>query len=138
MALVALLLPSTTVLAQEDRPFFENKLPNNLHTPALVLPNLTTLFTGKNDSPKGTIVTLVNIVIRILGFIAGFLALAFVMYGGFKYIMSGGDPRAADQGKQMIAGAIVGILIFSLSLALVRYLVTNVASLSSANQQQKR
>src|ERR1035437_1271498 len=42
---------------------------------------------------------------------AGFLAVIFVIYGGFTLLTSGGDSSKIESGKKMIMWAVVGIVI---------------------------
>ncbi len=53
--------------------------------------------------------------IPIVFFFAGILAFGFLIFGGFKYMVSRGDPKALDSAKSAIAGAIKGLLIILLS-----------------------
>jgi hypothetical protein len=51
----------------------------------------------------------------------GIAAFIFVLYGGFLYLTSGGDPARAEKGRNSIVYAIIGIMIIFASFALVRY-----------------
>ncbi len=73
-----------------------------------------------SSSPNGLFGALTS-VLNFLLFIAGLLAFFYVIYGGFVYLTSGGDPAKASTGTKMITNAIVGIIIIFLSLALVRF-----------------
>jgi len=54
----------------------------------------------------------------ILGFL-GFIAVAYIIYGGFLYVMDGGKDEKTEQGKKIITQAAVGILIILSSFAIV-------------------
>ena len=41
----------------------------------------------------------------------GYLALGFVVYGGYLYIMSQGDPGKLAKGKKTLTSAIIGTII---------------------------
>lgn len=41
----------------------------------------------------------------------GYLAMGFVVYGGYQYIMSQGDPAKAIKGKKTLTNAIIGTVI---------------------------
>lgn len=47
--------------------------------------------------------------------IAALVALAFLIYGGVKWIMSEGDKTAVENARQTIVGAVVGLVIVFLS-----------------------
>ena len=57
---------------------------------------------------SGTIVGNVITVILILGAI---LSLLFLIWGGIRWIMSGGDKAKIDQARATIIAAIVGLII---------------------------
>jgi hypothetical protein len=66
--------------------------------------------------PKGAIasVKLENIpqfVITLLFVVGIVVALAFLIYGGIKWILSGGDKAAVDAARKHIVAAIVGLVI---------------------------
>lgn len=41
----------------------------------------------------------------------GYTAIGFIIWAGFKYIMSGGDPGKVAQAKKMIISAVIGVVI---------------------------
>lgn len=41
----------------------------------------------------------------------GYIAMGFVIYGGYQYIMSQGDPAKAMRGKKTLTNAIIGTII---------------------------
>ncbi len=51
--------------------------------------------------------------------IAGLLAVAFVIYGGFQYITSGGNEEQAEAGRKTLTNAIIGVVIVVLSYVIV-------------------
>lgn len=60
-----------------------------------------------------------NIVTLALGFAAiGFFVMLLI--GGFKYITSGGDPKAAGAAKQTITFAVIGMVFIASSYLIIR------------------
>lgn len=55
-----------------------------------------------------------NVVNVILGF-AGIAFFVLLLIGGFKYIISGGDPKAIEGAKKTITYAVGGLLVIILS-----------------------
>lgn len=55
--------------------------------------------------------TIVLNVLVDLTVVIGYLALGFVIYGGYLYIMSQGDPGRAMRGKKTLMNAIIGTVI---------------------------
>lgn len=52
----------------------------------------------------------VNITSLVLS-VVGYLAVGFVVYGGFQYLLSSGDPGRAAKGRKTITNALVGTVI---------------------------
>lgn len=55
--------------------------------------------------------TIVLNVLVDLSLAVGYLAIGFIIYGGYQYIMSQGDPGRAAKGKKTLTSAIVGTII---------------------------
>ncbi len=53
---------------------------------------------------------ILNVLFDVL-LVVGYLAVGFVIYGGYLYIMSQGDPGKAAKGKRTLMMAIIGVII---------------------------
>jgi len=53
---------------------------------------------------------------------AGTIAVIFIIYGGIRFITSGGDPKNVAGARQILTYAIAGLIIVLLSFAIV-YLI---------------
>jgi len=64
---------------------------------------------------------------------AGVVALALVIYAGFKFVTSKGDPQGVDEAKKVLTYAIIGLLIVFFSFAILNFLaaVTGVSQISN-------
>jgi hypothetical protein len=62
--------------------------------------------------------TLLNVV--FLG--AGILAVVFIIIGGFKYTISGGDASGIKSAKETITYAIIGLIVTLLAFGIVNYI----------------
>ena len=51
--------------------------------------------------------------------IAGFLLLIFLVFGGYQYLLSGGDPKKTQSAQKNITWAIVGFIIIFLAYWIV-------------------
>lgn len=71
------------------------------------------------EANNGTINSIINIAFSI----AGGLALLFVAIGGFRYVISQGDPNATSQAKNTILYALIGLVVTILAYAIVRFVV---------------
>lgn len=60
-------------------------------------------------------------------FLIGALAVLMLIFGGFKYVISGGDSAKVTSAKNTILYAIVGIIVASLAFAAVNFVTTSLA-----------
>lgn len=61
----------------------------------------------------------------ILGFL-GVIALGLVLYGGYLYMTSGGEPDKVNKAKQWIINAGIGLAIILLSYAIVSFVISKI------------
>jgi hypothetical protein len=78
----------------------------------------------QGDNLTETVGLIAAVVVKDLLFIAGFVAVGFVMYGGFLMITSAGNPGAVEKGKKTISGALIGLVISILAYAIVTFILT--------------
>jgi hypothetical protein len=62
-----------------------------------------------------------NLVYWLLIF-AGVAALFMVIFGGFRFMTSGGDPKAVEGARKTITWAIIGLIVVLLSFAIVSFI----------------
>lgn len=84
-----------------------------------------TLVTGGDcDNIKGSAVSdIVQSIISIFAWGLGILAVIFIMYGGFKYVTSGGDSSKVTSARNTILFAIIGLVIAAVAQPLVNYVI---------------
>jgi len=63
---------------------------------------------------------LVTLITTWLLYIAGVLAFIFLVVAGISYITAGGNPEQSKKAQQGLINAIIGIIIISLSFAILR------------------
>jgi hypothetical protein len=73
-------------------------------------------------SDLGTVFS--NVVSYALGF-AGIVLFVLLIVGGFKFITSGGDPKAVESARKTITSAITGLVIILVSY-LILVLISNI------------
>jgi hypothetical protein len=100
---VSLFLFREVVLAQGD--------PFGLDDLNLVLDN--------EVEPKSAIVNIINIVLGFLGLIA----VIIVIYGGFVWMMSGGEAEKIDKAKKILKSGLIGIVIVLLSWGIATFVI---------------
>ena len=80
------------------------------------------------DPPSGIItqsadnVTVQNIFNVVLA-LAGAVAVAFVVFGGIKYMLSQGEPNETKQARDTILYSVVGMVIVVVAFMLVNYVI---------------
>lgn len=62
-----------------------------------------------------------NIIYAALLF-AGVVALFFILYSGFKFVTSGGDPKQVDGAKKTATFAIIGLVVILLSFFIINFI----------------
>lgn len=69
--------------------------------------------------------TAIGIINGILGII-GLVAVVFVIYGGFLYITSAGDPGKVKKGKDAILYSLIGLVVVGIAFAVVNFVITDI------------
>lgn len=69
--------------------------------------------------------TLLNIIKVVLG-VLGFVAVVFIIMGGFTYVMSNGDSAKLTKAKNTILYAVIGLVVALLAFAIVNFILDNV------------
>lgn len=90
--------------------------------PSVALAQLTGV-----DAPAGTARgDLQSVIMQVINYVltfVGVIALAYLIYGGFRYITSGGNETNVEEAKSIIINAIIGIVVIGVSAALVNFVV---------------
>ena len=71
-----------------------------------------------------SIATIAKNAVNILSLIVGIIAVIMIVYGGLRYITSGGDSGNVGNAKNTIIYAIVGLLIVALAQVIVHFVLT--------------
>ena len=75
---------------------------------------------GQNDNGlRNFIVRIVLNITEIILQLVAYASLAFVMIGGFRYMISTGSPDGMSAAKKTITNAIIGLIISIFSVAIV-------------------
>ena len=80
-------------------------------TASIIKAAIVTLGEGRPDVAAGAIGRILNNVGIFATSLVGIIAVIFLIYAGFKYIASTGDPEAGATAKRQIIYAIIGIII---------------------------
>lgn len=74
--------------------------------------------------------TLLTNVVNIFSAIVGVVAVLMVIYGGFRYITSGGDQNKVASAKNTLIYAIIGLVIVALAQVIVHFVLGQASSLT--------
>lgn len=55
---------------------------------------------------------------------AGITAVFFILFAGFRYMTSGGDPKQAGAAQQTLTYAIIGLIVVILSFLVIELIAT--------------
>jgi len=69
-------------------------------------------------SASGGVSSILNIVFAL----AGLLTVIFIIIGGIKYILSGGDSSGLKSAKETITYAIIGLIVTLIAFGVVNYI----------------
>lgn len=70
---------------------------------------------------------LITDIINVFSVIVGIVAVVMLIFGGFRYVTSGGDSGKITSAKNTIVYAIVGLVIVALSQAVVQFVLSKLA-----------
>ena len=68
-----------------------------------------------------------SIVNALLGFL-GVLAIIIILWGGFRWLTSGGNEEKVGEAKKIIASGIIGLIIIFTAYAIATFVVTQLIS----------
>ena len=85
---------------------------------------------GSGDAAGG-VKLLATKIINIFSVVIGAVAVIMILFGGFRYITSGGDSGRVGTAKNTLIYAIIGLIIVAVAQIIVRYVI-NTAGDSAA------
>ncbi|MFZ1484402.1 MAG: pilin [Candidatus Saccharimonadales bacterium] len=105
--------------------------------PAYAAPNVTdSLCSGANLEIGGStdcateegvatdkVNSIITNVINIFSAVVGIAAVLMIIYGGFRYITSGGDSGKVSSAKNTIIYAVIGLVIVALAQFIVKFVL---------------
>jgi hypothetical protein len=69
-------------------------------------------------------------IVNIFSIIVGAVAVIMIIYGGFRYITSGGDSNAVGGAKNTLIYAIIGLVIVALAQVIVHFVLNQTNSVT--------
>ncbi len=87
---------------------------------------------SNNPAQISDIVIVLQNIISLLAPFAGLAFFVMLLYGGYKFINSGGDPKNAAAARSVLTYAIVGVILVVVSYLLIK-LIANVTGANVTN-----
>ena len=87
------------------------------------------VYAADEPAKLSDIVKILENIIKLLAPAAGIAFLIMLLVGGFQFVTSGGDPKAAGQARTTLTYAIIGIILVVASWLILQL----IASLTGAN-----
>jgi hypothetical protein len=98
----------------------------NINIPENGAPGSTSQCKGDVDS--GSLNTKIAHIINWLSAIIGVVAVIMIIWGGFKYITSGGSEQSVSSAKKTILFALIGLIIVALAQLIVKFVLQNITA----------
>ncbi len=86
--------------------------------------------TGNQNITSG-IKNIAVTVVNILSIVVGIVAVVMIIFGGFRYITSGGESNNVSSAKNTLLFAIVGLVIVVLAQVIVRWVIGTSTNISN-------
>ena len=74
---------------------------------------------------------LIRTIINVLSVLIGAIAVIMIIIGGFRYIVSSGNPEQAKNARNTILYAIIGLVIVALAQIIVHFVLNNTNNATS-------
>jgi hypothetical protein len=87
-------------------------------------------FPGQSN-PSEKLNALIATIINIFSVVVGVVAVIMIIFGGFRYITSGGDSGNVTNAKNTILYAIVGLIIVALAQFIVKFVLNKATAVGS-------
>lgn len=70
--------------------------------------------------------TLMSGILNTVYFWMGVTAVGFIIYGGFQYVLSSGDPGKIRKAKDTLLYAIIGVVVVMVAFVITRFVIDGV------------
>ena len=70
-------------------------------------------------------------IVNLISIIVGIVAVIIIIFGGFRYITSGGDSGKVGNAKNSLIYAIVGLIIVALAQLIVRFVLNQSSNITT-------
>ena len=87
--------------------------------------------TNDTSTGAGKVQGIVTDMINIFSLVVGIISVIMIIYGGFKYITSGGDSGNVTGARNTITYAVIGLVIVALAKFVVQFVLNKVTTAGS-------
>lgn len=84
---------------------------------------------GTGDPGQG-LTDVIALVVNVISMVVGVLAVIMIIFGGMKYITSGGESNKITSAKNTIIYALIGLVIVALAQFIVRFVLQKAKEIS--------
>ncbi len=88
-------------------------------------PNDPTCQSTVTTDARGDAGAKIKNVVDTLMYIIGIVSVIVIVYGGFRYVVAGGDTNSVSEAKNIILYAVIGLFVALAGYAIVNFVVTN-------------
>lgn len=87
--------------------------------------SLTGDCTPDSEAGSGTddISSIMTLIVNVISIIVGFVSVVMIIWGGMKYVTSGGESAKITSAKNTIMYALIGLVIVALAQFIVRFVL---------------
>jgi cytochrome bd-type quinol oxidase subunit 2 len=82
------------------------------------------------QSGSDNVNNIITDIINIFSIVVGIISVIMIIYGGFRYVTSGGDSGNVSSAKNTIIYAIIGLVIVALAQFIVQFVLDKVTQIS--------
>ncbi len=84
---------------------------------------------SQSDLGNGNSIQAIGIkVVKLVSIVVGVISILFIIYGGFRYITSGGDSGKVGNAKNTLIYAVIGLIVVALAQIIVNFVLTSTTS----------
>lgn len=106
-------------------PNIQNSL--NCGAGLVLQPNGTCSAPDQTNKINTTITTVIN----IFSFVVGVIAVIMIIYGGIRFVLSGGDSTATGAARSTVLYAVIGLVVVALAQIIVRFVLNKTTTISN-------
>lgn len=75
------------------------------------------------NTSGGDLAKIASTLVNIFSIVVGAVAVIMIIYGGFRYITSGGDSGRVGNAKSTLLYAVIGLIVVALSQLIVHFVI---------------